>query len=113
MTMKCLKAQRLLATRRGTIITLESTLETLFITGLGVGARLLSSTTCALVKNVVLVNSILLVTLCKMLVGGMRWDKRIQHTKLSIRIGNLAVVVLGAFYGRIVLENADLALAGA
>lgn len=37
----------------------------------------------------------------------------VGHTKLSIRVGDFAVVVLSALDGSIILEYGNLALAGA
>ena len=62
-------AQHLLTARRSAIVALNGTFETLVITRLCVGARLLGGTTCALVDNVVLVDSVLLIALWYMLVS--------------------------------------------
>lgn len=56
-------AQLLLTARRGTVVGLNSILKALIVTGLGVSARLLGGTTCTLIKDVVLINGVLLVAL--------------------------------------------------
>ena len=52
----------ILSGSRGTVRAIGSSTKTLLVTGLGVGARLFGRTTCALVKDVALVDSILLIT---------------------------------------------------
>lgn len=40
-------------------------------------------------------------------------DEKLRHTELLIRVGNLAIVVLGSLNRSIIFEDANLALAGA
>jgi len=58
---------RTLSSSGGTVRAISSGTETLLVTRLGVGARFLGSTTCALIKDVAFVDGVLLVTLCRML----------------------------------------------
>ena len=57
----------ILSGSRGTVRAVSSSTKTLLVTGLGVGARLLGSTTSALVEDVALIDGVLLVTLYRML----------------------------------------------
>jgi hypothetical protein len=52
-----------LSCRRSTVRAISSCTKTLLVTGLGVRARLLGGTTCALIKDVALVDGILLIAL--------------------------------------------------
>lgn len=105
--------RNLLTAGRSAVVAFKDTFKALLITRLGVGSRLLGSTTCALIEDVALINGLILVTLWRTLVLNYHQISWMDHTELLVWIGRLAVVVLGRLNGSFVLEDANFALTGA